>query len=341
MSYIFAILILSFLVFVHELGHFWVAKYFKMPVKAFSIGMGPVIFRKSYNGTEYRLSILPIGGYVSIMGEDDKDIPHGFLSQKPYKRFLVLVAGVVMNFITAVVLFSILSNIYGAPTHGVQIQGVMEESLASKFFKPGDQILSVNENKVDQDSYLEIPKWVSEDNDKQVSVEIRRGKDINVIHIPLTKVEDKYVIGITYAPKILFVKNDPDSPHPLLIPFKEFAEGTKIIFSGLEMIVTGQVSMDDIQGPVGIVKTTGDIAESDFALLLYWTALLSINLGIMNLLPIPALDGGQIMFLGAETLVGKKRWNHKVAIYVNAAFMLALLGLMLFISYYDVLRLFN
>lgn len=341
MSYVFAILVLSFLVFVHELGHFLVAKYFKMPVKAFSIGMGPVIFKKKHKETEYRISLLPIGGYVSIMGEDDKDLPHGFLSQRPYKRFLVLIAGVVFNFVTAILLFTILLNVYGNPVRGVQIQGVVEESVAAKVLNAGDQLLALNGNEVNNDTYLNIPNWVAEDKDKKVTLKVRQGEEVNTLHLPLTKIEGKHIIGITYSPKIMFIKNDPNASNPIVAPFEQFVEGAKTIFSGLEMIVTGQVTMDDIQGPVGIVKTTGDIAESDFALLLFWTALLSINLGIMNLLPIPALDGGQIMFLGAEVLVGKKRWNHKIALYVNAFFMLMLLGLMLFISYYDVMRIFD
>lgn len=339
-SYVIAILVLGFLVFIHEVGHYSAAKLFKMPVKAFAMGLGPTVLKKKIGETEYRLSLLPLGGYVQIMGEDDKDLPYGFLSQAPWKRFIVLIAGVVMNFISAIVIFAILIAVFGNPVRGVQINGTLENSHAATFIQAGDQLLEVNGNKINDENYVNISKWTTSDEDKIIDLTVRRGSEVIPFSVPLTPYEGKEVIGISYTPKLMFVKGEDVKVNPITAPFKEFAEGAKTIFTGLKMIVTGQVTMEDIQGPVGIVKTTSEIAQSSVALLLYWTALLSINLGIMNLLPIPALDGGQILFLLGEKIVGKK-WSHKVAYTINAVFMLALLGLMLFITYFDITRLFK
>lgn len=341
LSYVFAVFILGFLVFIHELGHFLSAKMFKMPVKAFSMGLGPKILKKKIGETEYRLSLLPIGGYVQIAGEDDKDLPYGFLNQDIWKRFVVLIAGVVFNFITAIVLFSILIAVFGSPTRGVQILGAIEHTEALKYVETGDHLVEVNGNKVTDENYEDVNHWILESEDKTTDITVLRGTERLSFSIPLSTIDGKEMLGISYTPKFIFSKAEEFQVNPIIAPFIEFKKGVELVLEGLEMIVTGQVTLDDIQGPVGIVKTTGEIAQSDLALLLYWAGLLSINLGVMNLLPIPALDGGQILFLAGEKVVGKKRWNYKIAFIVNGVFMMTILLLMLFITYRDVVKLFQ
>lgn len=327
---------------VHELGHFTAAKLFKMPVKAFSIGLGPSIFKRKYKGTEYRLSVLPIGGYVQIAGEEDKDIPYGFLNQAMWKRFVVLIAGVTFNFIFAICTFFFLTSTFGNPVHGVEIVGAKEGTEAINYIKTGDQLLEVNGKQVSSDNINEISLWIKEiKSGEKAKISVLREEKVIHYTIPLTEIEGQEILGIAYQPRILFSKADIHKQNPIIAPFKEFTYGVESILKGLKMIVNGEVTIDDIQGPIGIVKTTGDISKTDLQLLIYWIALLNINLGVMNLLPIPSLDGGQIVFLAAEKVVGKKRWNVKIAIYINALFLLVLMCLILFISYHDILKLFR
>lgn len=341
MNYFFAALILGSLVFIHELGHFLAAKAFKMPVKVFSIGLGPKLLKKKLGGTEYCLSLLPIGGYVKIAGEEDKDLPYGFLNQAIWKRFIVLIAGVTFNFITAIVLFTVLISIFGSPVRGTQIVGALEGTQALEYIETGDQLVEVNGHEVKSDSFTLIAGWIQESKDNVVDLTVIRGVERLDLSVPMTTVEGTNMLGISYTSKYIFSKAEEFQVNPILAPFIEFGRGIEMVLDGLEMILTGQVTIEDIQGPVGIVKTTGDIVDSDLALLIFWSGLLSINLGVMNLLPLPALDGGQIVFLAGEKMVGSKRWNFKIAYIVNGVFMLCILGVMIFITYNDINRLLN
>lgn len=339
MNYIFAALILGSLVFIHELGHFLAAKMFKMPVQVFSIGLGPKLLKKKIGGTEYCISLLPIGGYVKIAGEEDKELPYGFLNQDIWKRFVVLIAGVTFNFITAIVLFTVLISVFGSPVRGVQVVGALEGTPALEYIQTGDHLVEVNGNKVNEDSFTLIADWIQQSENSVTELSVIRGEERLDLSVPMAVIDGKEMLGMSYTTKYIFSKAEEFQVNPVLAPFIEFGKGIELVLEGLEMILTGQVTIEDIQGPVGIVKTTGDIVNSDLALLIFWSGLLSINLGVMNLLPLPALDGGQIVFLAGEKIVGKKRWNFKVAYIVNGIFMLCILGLMVFITYNDITRL--
>lgn len=342
MTYILAFFILSFLIFIHELGHFLASKYYKIPVKAFAIGFGPAIFKKKWGETEYRINILPLGGYVQPEGEQDDQFKNGLVNQKGYKRFVVLVAGIIFNFVLAMILFGIMGTFYGEPERGVKVFNVVEDSIASHHLEVEDHIVSINGHELNHDNFTKLGEWKEDTIDGNIVLDVRRGEEYFTVEIP-KPTEPDTLLGINYGPAFMFVENDEHglAYNMLILPFKEFLEASEMILNNLKMLVTGQVKIEQMQGPVGIVKTTGDIAQESIPLLLYWTALISINLGIMNALPIPALDGGQILFLFIEKIVGKERWNYKISLIINACFILALLCLMLFITYHDITRLFQ
>lgn len=345
MVYLLGVLLMGLMIFVHELGHFLAAKAFKMPVKAFSIGLGPKILKFKKGETTYCLSALPFGGYVQIAGENDTMLPYGFLNQPIWKRFVVLIAGVTFNFIFAIIIFFVMILSFGYPNHGIEIGGTIENTKADGLIFTGDQLVSVNGHFTDADSFLKINEYIAESKeseDKIVNVEVLRDNKLVEVSIPLTYVEEekRYMLGIHYYERMLFSNHEMFEKNIFVAIYDEFKYSVKTILNGLERLITGQIKIEDMQGPVGIVKTTGDIAKTDTAVLFYWFALLNINIAIMNLLPIPALDGGQIVFLAGEKILGKKRWNYKYALYTNAFFMLLILGFIVFISYHDVMRIF-
>lgn len=339
MSYIIAILVIGSLIFFHELGHFLVAKQTKMPVKEFALGFGPSIFKFQKGETCYKLNLFPLGGYVSIDGEKDSSVKNGFLDQPWYNRLFVLAAGIVFNFIFAIVLFIVLFTFWGVPENGVEITHVESVAPASNYLKEGDQLVSIGSHYVNSDNYQNIPKWIQESG-KTVDISIRRENELIISSIPLyyLESEDREILGISYVPKTIFIKESKLTLETIFVkPIQQMVSTSKIILGGLDDLVDGNVSMEDMTGPVGIVKYTSDIAKNSIGLTLYWTAMLSINLGIMNALPIPALDGGQILFLFLEKIL-KKRWDKKIAAVLNVTFLFLLLGFSAWITFYDILK---
>lgn len=343
MYYIVGVLVLCLLVFVHELGHFLAAKYFKMPVKSFSIGMGPKIFKKKWGETEYCISIIPFGGYVKIQGEEDKEIPYGFLDRPIYQRFFVLIAGPIFNFIFAIMTFAFLINVGGSPATLHQIDRMYEGAPIGEFVKGGDFLISVNGVEITPDNADNIAKILAEREEKVVDVVVLRNDEYVSFESPLyySEEDDLHRMGVFFYETRTFTKHEDYQVNPILGPFIEFINGIDAVFEGLQKLLSGEVKIKDLSGPVGIVDLTNDIIKEDFWLFVYLVAMLNVNLGVMNLLPIPALDGGQIGFLTLEKIVGKKRWNYKYALYVNAVFMLMILTMMIYISYFDVIDLFT
>lgn len=345
MVYLLGVLLMGLMIFVHELGHFLAAKAFKMPVKIFSIGLGPKIIQFKKGETTYRLSLLPFGGYVQIAGEEDTLLPYGFLNQPIWKRFIVLIAGVTFNFIFAFIIFFTMIVTFGFPNHGIEIGGTIESTKADGLIFTGDQLISVNGELTSSENFTEIGSYIKRSEqreDRIVEVEVLRQGEIVAVDVPLTYVEkeNRHMLGIHYYERLLFSKHEMFEKNIFVAVYDEFVYSVDLILNGLERLIKGEIKIEDMQGPVGIVKTTGDIAKTDTALLFFWFALLNINIAIMNLLPIPALDGGQIVFLAGEKIAGKKRWNYKYALYANAFCMILILLFIAYISYHDIVRIF-
>lgn len=339
LSIIATILILGAMIFVHELGHFAASKYFKIPVKEFAIGMGPKIKSFKRGETEYSLRAIPIGGFVDIEGiEVGSDSENGFNTKKPYQRFIVLVAGVFMNFIMAYVIAVSLFLINGEniPDERSIVGNVSEISNAYGVLKAGDIIVSVDGNPVSK--WSEMVKQVGKhDVSKPVVLSVKRGEVIENKEILLTynKESKKYIIGV--IGKWNSVKYGFGGS--LKRGGEAFIDMAFLVFKGFKMVATNEVSVREMKGPVGLVGIVMMFIKMGVAPLFYLAAILSVNVGIFNLLPFPGLDGGRIIFIIFEKLgikVDKKREEnmHKFGIIV-------LLGLMLLITMNDIWTIFN
>ena len=348
MSIILAIIILGIIIFLHELGHFMTAKYYKMPVLEFAIGMGPKLFTKRIGETDYSIRMLPLGGFVNIAGmqpeeNPEDEVPGGFYTKPAFSRFVVLIAGVMMNFLTSIIAIFILISMTGViPTKYTEpIVGIVQEnSRAKDFLQTGDRIIEINGAKISnwkdlQQEILKINGTEKKYNDEDISIKVsRNGKEVlDNIKLTYSKDAESYILGIqVQSPKLSFLKR-------IEISVYSFVEYFKMMLQGLKMLITGKVSAKEITGPVGLPKFVGEAYKTGGGLaLINIFIVLSINIGLMNLLPIPALDGGRLLFVILE-FVGVKV-NKKIEEKIHMVGMLLLLLLMAFIIFNDVTKYF-
>ena len=365
------LLMLSVLIFVHELGHFIMAKLFKVHVYEFAIGMGPLVFsfRRKNDPTLYSLRALPIGGYNSIAGEsydDDDNLPkESKMCYKPkWQRLLILVAGVTMNFILAfIVLFFI--GLGGVPSQDNVITAVESGSPAEMAgLKSGDQILKLNNHKVDTWYYLSIVSLLK-NNNEYYSYEVKHAdgaiETINIKPLEVIQDENGNIYNITEEnkeediikehnfkegeytkTKIIGIrgsdKNEYGIRNALKYAFKRFVTISRSMYLIIGSLFTGALSLDALSGPVGMYSVVEKVGHTGFANIAYLAAYLSINLGIMNILPFPAFDGGHVLFVLIE-LITRKRVNEKFEAVCHFIGFILIFTLMILITFKDVIRL--
>ncbi|SHE60799.1 regulator of sigma E protease [Thermoanaerobacter uzonensis DSM 18761] len=332
MTILISIIVLSVLVMFHEFGHFIVAKLSGARVNEFSIGFGPRLFKKKYGETEYSFRALLFGGYVALEGEDEKSSDPRAIVNKPWPvRLAVFAAGPLMNILLAFLLLFIVFFNIGSPIP--QVKSVMEGYPAEKAgILPGDKIVMVNNTKIN--TWEELEKAISSNGERVLTIEIQRENQILQKQVKpiFDKNASKVMIGIV-----------PDYERSISLAFKTAINQTvyfsKLIILSLVMLVTGKVSVNDIMGPVGIVQAVGTVAKTGVINLLAFSALISVNLGLFNLLPLPALDGGRILFVLAEAVRGKPLPPEKEG-YIHYLGFLLLIALLIFATYRDILRIF-
>ncbi len=339
MNLIITILILGIIIFIHELGHFLAAKFFKMPVAEFSIGMGPKLYSHEGLETTYSVRSIPIGGFVNIEGmEVDSEVEDGFNTKSPFARFIVLIAGVFMNFLLAftIIYFMVVSGGKMIQSEEAVIGNVMKNSNAYEILVEGDKIFEINDIKIE--GWSDISVVMREEVDKKpLKIEIlRNGQEMTFDIEPIYETgRDQPLLGI--FPEYTVEK------YGVIESFKVsggvFKDLFVQIFTGLKLIFTGKVKADDVTGPVGMIKVVGEASKGGALLLVWLTALLSVNIGIFNLLPFPALDGGRIVFVVLE-LLGIKV-DKKLEERFHMAGMIILIGLILFITMNDVFNLIS
>ena len=340
--------VLSVLVFVHELGHFLVAKFFNVRVDEFAIGFPPKIFSKTVGETTYSLNALPLGGYVKIHGEnpeesrDTKDM-RNFQNISWWKQVLVLVAGVVFNIIFAWLIFSLTlmigtskASIEGVPqqyiagAQSVLIHEVMPESPAFKAgIKPGEIIQTIQG--VSIKNAEDVQSTISTATSSIVLVTKKESKDVTYTIIP-----EKGVIGIALA-EVATVRMPiiPALGYGALGTYnltEQLGTGVLQFFSKL---FVGNASWDEVSGPVGIAKVVGGAGREGVTSVLFVAALISISLAIMNILPFPALDGGRIVIAVVEGII-RKRLNSKIVNSINTIGFILLITLMLVVTFKDI-----
>lgn len=339
------IIFLSVLILVHELGHFLMAKKFKIFVEEFGMGLPPKIFGKKYGETTYSINALPIGGFVKIAGENREEeihtkemerIPENriFYNLKIWKRFLIIAAGVTMNFILGWILISIIFMV-GIPK-AVVVSQVQPNTPASEAgLQPNDIISGFN-------SAEEVVNFINQNKGKEISLTIEKdGKEVKFKAIPrLNPPQGEGSLGIALV----------DAGQDKEGFFRAFYEGLKaswriftMIFAGIfnliKTAILGEASLNDVTGPVGIVKITAQASHMGIIYLMQLLALISINLAALNIFPFPALDGGRLLFLIIEKIKGSPL-PKKFEQYANTAGMILLLLLMAIITAKDIWKLF-
>lgn len=347
-----AILIFGVLVATHELGHFATAKLLGVKVNEFAIGMGPAVFKRQKGETLYSLRILPIGGFCALEGEeDDSADPRSFGRAVWWRKIIILCAGAFMNFVTGLLLISILyapaqgfrAEVYGGPLEGY---GTEDCGLLA-----GDRFLSVDGHRVlvygnarfFLDRAGETIDFVVDRNGERVVL-----KDV---HLPYQERIDEAgnytrLRGLTMA-----VTADPtDFFGTLGYAWNTSIDFVRLVWISLGDLVTGAVGLRDLSGPVGIVNMMGEVGSQSPTLfdaawnLGYLAALIAVNLAVMNLLPLPALDGGRVFFLALNGLIYglfRKKIDAKYEGYVHLAGLAALMCLMLAVTFSDVSKLFG
>ena len=334
MTVLAAIFVFFIIVVVHELGHFTVAKVVGVKVHEFAIGMGPRIFKVKKGETEYSLRILPIGGYVKMEGEDEDSHDQGSINTKPpLSRIAVFAAGSIMNLILAVVIFSIIAFNTGAITTTIEN---LDKSLPAydEGIRPGDTIVKINDKSTG--TWDSIVNEINISQGKELKITVRRNDDIKDFYIKpvLRELEDgtkSYLIGIT--PKV-----STDLKSVIKSGLEKTIFFLSYMLDFIKQAIRGNVSSGDVAGPVGVISLVGEAAKYGFLNLLYIAGFLSINLGFINLLPIPALDGSRIMF-GLIELVRGKPINPEKEGFIHFIGFVLLISLMIFITFKDVVRL--
>ncbi len=357
------LLILSILVLVHEAGHFFVAKFFKIKVEEFGFGLPPRAFGVKFGETLYSINWLPIGGFVKLYGEDEagagkpsfkvqssklkvKDSDRAFFAKPAWQRALVVVAGVVMNFVLAVLIISFLFSVVGVPVpkDKVLVSAVIPNAPADKAgLKAGDIIESIDGVKITSSSQL--VSITKERLGQPLKLKIKNEKlKINEVIVTPRKEYPKGEgpMGVAVTQDVT-IKKYPWYQAPF-VGIKEALSQTWMIVKGLSTLVSQLITKgavpQDVAGPVGIAQLTGKVVDIGPFAVLSFISLLSLNLAIINILPIPALDGGRLFFILFEA-VTRKKVNPKFEGYAHTIGMAILLGLIALITLHDLFRVFT
>lgn len=344
------IVVLGILVFFHEFGHFIVAKWSEIRVEEFAIGMGPQVVGKQYGETLYSVRAFPLGGFCKLTGEmplddemdeEEKEIYREakannkcFFQKSVWKRMAVVLMGPIMNFLLAALLFALIFSFYGQPvdTQNSAIIGrvLPQQPAYQAGIQEGDEVLAVEGKEVG--SWQELATQINEHPQEPINLKIKRGdKVINISVTPRTDEQSgRGLIGITpiiERESVSFVKS-------IWLGVKQTGMYIYAIALGLWRMISGQMAAD-VSGPVAIAKMVGRASKTGLLRVMELAALISVNLGFMNLLPIPALDGGRLTFLGLEAVRGKAIDPEKEGKAHMVGFVL-LLALLLIVTFKDI-----
>lgn len=354
MTIFFAILIFSFLIFIHELGHFVAAKLSGVQVNEFALFMGPAIWQKQIGETVYSLRCIPIGGYCAMEGEDgeegESDNPRSFQKAAWWKRFLILVAGAAMNFVAGVLIFGIVFMPQGA-IYANRVTHLDECCIfqGEDGILPGDELLEIDGEKVYVNSDISLLLTMNDTGIHDLVI-LRDGREIVVEDLAMshTHVDENGEEYLHYGIRYDAVR-ELDLAGRIGYVWDNVLDTVRNVRLSLQMLLTGKAGLQDMSGPVGIITIMSDVAASSQTTLaavmnmLYFGGFLGINLAVMNLLPIPALDGGRVVGLLISTVyeaVTKRKLDPKYEGWIHGAGMILLLALMGIIMFKDIFVIF-
>lgn len=358
------IVLLGILVFVHELGHYLMAKFTGVKVAEFSLGFGKKLWGfRDHSGTEWKLCAVPLGGYCKFLGDGDaasstdesaelpeEDKKYAFAYQNPFKKLAIVIAGPGANYLFAILIFAGVFFFMGKVDFPAVVGDVIDGGAAQAAgVLKGDRILKVNGKTVD--SFAQVRQEVELNTNPEVSLEIKRGDEIIHLSFPLKsiplEVENnqavgaKPMLGIQSLNVVEVTPEDVSVFEALSDASKETWRITVMTLRGVGQMITGKRSSEEVGGIIRIAEMSGDITKSSGALdFLIFMALLSINLGLINLFPIPLLDGGHVVIYLIEIFSGREL-NERVKDYVFRFGLFLIVSLMLFATYNDFVRLFH
>ncbi|NLO88897.1 MAG: RIP metalloprotease RseP [Clostridia bacterium] len=336
MTIILSLLILSLLILVHEWGHFLTAKKAGIQVYEFSIGMGPAIISKKIGETKYSLRMFPLGGYVKMAGMEpgDENNPRGFNKKSLFQRAAVISAGSLMNFLLAIVLFVFVFTVIGIPSTSNVVGEVMAHSPAAEAgLRSGDKILEIDGKKVN--NWNDLVGVIHKNPGKKLEMIVQRDDTKFAVNV-VPYLDSERNVGLIGIKQSVEKQN---LLHSIYLGVSNALNIIYMIFWGLIKMIVGEIPAE-VAGPVGIVSIIGDVARFGLANILNFTAVLSLNLGLINLFPIPALDGSRLLFIFVEWLRGKPIDPQKENFIHFIGFAILLL-IMLIVTYQDIIRIFG
>lgn len=356
------IVLLGVLVFVHEFGHFIVARLCGVQVSAFSIGFGKELWgRMDKRGTYWKVCAVPLGGYCQFLGDADaasatedeaacqlseEERKKAFPFQNPFKKLAIVLAGPGFNYLFAILVYAVVFASLGKITYPPVVAEVMPDSAAAEAgIEAGDRILTMGGREITD--FSEISREVAISTEPKMEIEVKRGEEIKKINVVLKTVDKKgsegkrYVLGVKSLSNAEIGKEKVSLPKAFMLALDEVWEVTTTTLRGVGQMISGKRGGEDIGGVLRIAEMTGDISKNnswlDFVLFM---ALISINLGLINLFPIPVLDGGHVVFYLIE-IVSRRRLSERVKIFLFKIGFAFLAALMIFATWNDIVHLVN
>ena len=342
------VLMFSILIFIHEFGHFITAKLFKVKVNEFALGMGPRLFKFKKGETIYALRALPIGGFVSMEGEEEEsEHPRAFKKQKVWKRIVICSAGVFMNFILGLAIaISLIATNGSEYLVSTTVSSVVTQDVEGDILKEGDKILSISGYKIFSGEDISFGVSRSDPTGKSELIELetefvvlRDGEKVTLNNVrPFVRVTDE---NGEQQDRYNFYVN-PENKNFLSVLRHGFFEAVSYVRTtvlGLADLIFGRVGIDSLGSVIKVGQVVGKASKYGFSNLLYLMAIISVNLGVMNFLPIPALDGGRVVLLAYEGIF-RRKVNQKVETVLIAGSMIILFGLMILVSIKDIASFF-
>ncbi|HFU77822.1 MAG TPA: RIP metalloprotease RseP [Epsilonproteobacteria bacterium] len=350
MGILVAILVLSVLIFFHELGHFTAARFFGVQVDVFSIGFGKKLYSRMIGKTQWSISAIPLGGYVKMKGQDDTDPSKksfdedSYNAKKPWQRIIILLAGPFANFLLAFILYFAIANL-GVPKLLPYVGKVGADTPAMHAgLLKDDKLVQINGQNI---QYWEnIGKYIN-DAKGDISLVVEREQHLLTLALTPKVIDDQNVFGEKITRRIIGISpsGKQTTVHfgfvdSIAYAWDETKKASLLIVESVQKLITGVVGADKLGGIITIVDVTSQASAAGILALFFFTALISVNLGVLNLLPIPALDGGHIMFNLYEMITGKEA-SEKVMTYITMVGWALLLALMMLGLYNDITRLWG
>ena len=333
-----AILVFGFLIFVHELGHFLFAKLFHVTVTEFSLGMGPKLISKTgKDGVAYSLRAIPVGGFVAMVGEDEEsDDPNSFDKKPAWQRFIIVVAGAVMNLLVGIIIMVIMT-IATPRFGGTTVAEFYDTSTSNQLLQVGDEIVEINGANVHTANDLSYEIMRSGYQPVSVTV-IRNGNEITLSDVKFPMVSSQ---GVAFGSMDFKIYEEKKTFGVVCKNALYSCTSTvKMVWDSLYDLVTGRYGIEAVSGPIGVTGAITDAAQASTYSFFYLIVVLAMNLGIMNLLPIPALDGGTLFFLLIE-MIFRKPIPKKIENSLKFAGFALLMLLIVFVSLKDAIGLFK